>query len=459
MIDVVLIYPFTKPKLDRSRFRLPPLGLGYIASYLREENFSVEILDCTFKGETKVIQEAIHLDPRIIGIYSMYTMKEASNRLADQLRPHCDLIVVGGPLPSVDPEPFLDHFDIVAIGEGEKTMLDIVRASDLGSIKEIKGIMYRKNGVKILRSSEKGGEVIHNPHREFIPNLDDTPRPARDLFDNQSYVQYYIDKNIEPTTSIMTSRGCPFNCDFCSKPVFGSSLRLTNPDSIIDEVKESLNYGYRRVYFQDDCFTISKERLENFCHKIIEEGIEFEWECLSRVDGLDAEIAGLMKKSGCKRIYFGLESGNDKVLKIMNKKTTADLGRKAVEAANLAGLETGAFFILGYPGETDETILETIEFAVNLPLDYLSFSLPYPIPGTGLYEKTERKLKDKNEPEHHLFIDHELVYESEISERKLKFAITKAMTQYYLKKKMGKAAFVIEVPFNLITEHVFRLLK
>lgn len=455
----MLIYPYTKPKLDRSRFRLPPLGLGYIASYLRKEGFNVEILDCTFKGETSIVETARFLSPRIIGIYSMFTMKEASLRLVNQLNDYCELSVVGGPLPSVDPEPFLEHFDVVAVGEGENTMLELAKTRNINEIKFIDGIVYRKNGEKVLRSKDGEGEIIYNPSRKFIQNLNTLPSPARDLFDNQAYFEYYKKKNIEPTTSIMTSRGCPFNCDFCSKPVFGSSLRLISPSRIIDEVKEAVSLGYSRIYFQDDCFTISKERLVNFCNKVIEQGLQFEWECLSRVDGFDENLAGLMKKSGCSRIYFGLESGNDEILEIMNKNTTISLGRKAVEAASSAGIETGAFFILGYPGETDDTIMDSINFAVSLPLDYLSFSLPYPILGTGLYEKTVNKLKEKTEPDHHIFIDHELVYESEISERKLKFAITKAMTQFYIKKKTGKISKFIETPFRVITDKIFRLLN
>ena len=451
--DVVLIYPFTKPAYDRSKFRLPPLGLGYIASYLRGNNLDVNILDCTFKGEKTIIKEAQQLSPRIIGIYSMYSMQEATIRLAKALREKCDTLVVGGPLPSVMPEPFLQYFDIVVIGEGEQTMLEIAKLDQPDKLREIRGIVYKE---KDENDTEKN---VYTQPRSMFKNLDTIPYPARDLFDNSNYIRYYTDRGLEPTTSIMTSRGCPFSCDFCSKPVFGSSLRQRSPKNIIDEISEALHLGYTRIYFQDDCFTISKNRLEEFCQLVLEEDLVFSWECLSRVDGLDSKLAILMRKSGCVQIFFGLESGNNKILEIMKKEITLSKGREAIKTASDAGIMTGAFFIIGYPGETDDTILDTLNYASSLPLDYLSFSLPYPIPGTGLYEKTKNLKHKKIEPKSHLLIDHELVYESEFSERKLKFGITKGVIQFQLKKQLKGFSGFVETPFKKVTNRLFKMMK
>jgi anaerobic magnesium-protoporphyrin IX monomethyl ester cyclase len=259
---------------------------------------------------------------------------------------------------------------------------------------------------------------------------------------------------------MMTSRGCPFNCDFCSKPVFGESFRQRSPGNVIAEVQEILSLGYERVFFQDDCFTLSPRWVSSFCDEIGRRGVEFEWECLSRVDSLTIELAREMREAGCRRVFFGLESGSDEVLKIMNKSTTVERARSAVQAASEAGIETGAFFILGYPGETDETILETIRFAVGLPLDYLSFSLPYPIPGTGLYAKLRDDLRvDRLEPRHKRLIDHELIYRSEFSETKLKYAIMKAMAQFHARKRLGAVAPLFTVPFEAFTDRVFRMMS
>ena len=449
--DVVLIYPFTKPSYDRSKFRLPPLGLGYIASYLRKNNFDVDVLDCTFKGEQAVIKEAQQQSPRIIGIYSMYTMQEATIRLAKALRKKCDTLVVGGPLPTVTPEPFLQYFDIVVMGEGEQTMLEIASLDQPNNLKKIRGLVFKE------KDGNDTERIVYTQPREMFNDIDSIPHPARELFDN--YIRYYSDRGFEPTTSIMTSRGCPFSCDFCSKPVFGSTLRQRSPKNIISEITEALKLGYTRIYFQDDCFTISKSRLEEFCRLVLEEGLVFNWECLSRVDGLDSKLATLMRKSGCVQIFFGLESGNDRILEIMKKQVTLSKGREAIRITRDAGIKTGAFFIIGYPGETNNTILDTINYASSLPLDYLSFSLPYPIPGTGLYEKTKNLNHTKLEPKSHLLIDHELVYESEFSEKKLKFGITKGVIQFYLRKHlMGFSGFV-ETPFNKLTNILFKMMN
>ena len=455
MKDVILIYPFTKPRFDRSRFRLPPLGLGYLASTLRENGFKVDILDCTFRGEESVINEARSISPRIIGIYSMYTMQKATIRLAKALRDHCDTIIVGGPLPSVSPEPFLEYFDIAVVGEGESTMIDIAEHIESDGLKNIPGIVYEDK-----HPPGDSGNIVYNDKRRMIDNLDKIPFPSRDLFDNENYKKYYTRYGLEPTTSIITSRGCPFNCDFCSKPVFGSSLRQRTPENILQEIKQALSLGYTKIYFQDDCFTISRKRLLDFCNLVLDEGLSFEWECLSRVDGLDSELANLMKKAGCSKIYFGLESGNDKILKLMNKEVDLSKGRDAVKTAGEAGIKTGAFFIIGYPDETDDTVLDTINYASSLPLDYLSFSLPYPIPGTGLYEKTRENLKEEiAEPENHLLIDHELVFHSGFSERKLKFGIIKGMIQFYLNKYLALKSSIIQGPFKIVTNKIFRRMK
>jgi anaerobic magnesium-protoporphyrin IX monomethyl ester cyclase len=168
-----------------------------------------------------------------------------------------------------------------------------------------------------------------------------------------------------------------------------------------------------------------------------------------------------MKQAGCERIFFGIESGNDSVLKIMNKQFTTDQARAAVESVASTGIETGAFFILGYPGETDQTVLDTVSFAASLPLDYASFTMPYPIPGTGLYEKVRKSVKDPmyTVPKSRL-IDHSLNFESYFSETKLKFAILKAAAQIRMRKHLPNTAYtIIGKPFEALTDLVFKALK
>lgn len=438
---VVLIYPYFLGS-TRSEFRFPPLGIGYVASALRENKISVEIIDCTFLLDIdEAVKRVLEATPDVVGIYSMYTMKENSLTLGKRLHQHCDLLVAGGPQPSSSPEDFLDVFDIVVIGEGEQTMTELVSGAPIQSVK---GLAFKEEGGKFSRLR---GEVRLTQPRGLIEDLDSIPYPARDLYDNENYIKYYSWRG-KPATSIMSTRGCVFNCDFCSQPIYGETFRERSTESILGEIEEALGLGYERVVFQDDCFTLRKDTVLRFCKQVIDRGLKFDWECLSRVDSLDEETARAMKMAGCGRVFFGLESGSDKILGIMNKHTNKDQAVKAIETAKSAGIDTGAFFIIGYPGETDETLLETVNFAGALNLDYLSFNFPYPIPGTGLYEKLKDGLSEKE--------GNKLVFKSHISENKLRFAEFKAMTQHWIRKALGPFS---EIPYWIFKESTDAILR
>jgi anaerobic magnesium-protoporphyrin IX monomethyl ester cyclase len=456
VVKVALVYPFFHPANDNSIFRFPPLGLGYIASALVSRGIEVELVDCTFLKFNQVTEKINRFKPQIIGFYSMFSMKKITIELANALKTQATkdcLFVVGGPLPSWAPEGFLQVFDVVVIGEGEETMLELAATYTKGqSLSSVKGLVY-KNKSKIVTTET----------RTFIENLDNLPFPTRNLFDNNAYKKYYLDKFGYSTTSMITSRGCPFSCDFCSRPIFGADMRTRSIKNIVDEVEQIATLGYDRVWFADDCFTLNRQNLVGVCQELYRRQINIEWECLSRVDTLDDEVAISMKRAGCKRVFFGIESGNDSILQLMNKKITSEQAKQAVHAAKKAGLETGAFFILGYPGETDKTVLDTIRFATALPLDYLSFTLTYPIPGTPLYERVKGNnvsLDDWEEPKNYSLIRHKLLYASGFSESKLKFAIAKAHVQFNCRKYLGATGYnAFGKPFESLTDWIFKKLK
>lgn len=449
MTSVLLIYPFFKAQHERSIFRFPPLGLGYLASSLRKCGYDPRLLDCTFLDKDKALKMAIEAKADAVGIYSMVTMREQSLMFARCLRESCDLLIAGGPLPSCDPVSFLSDFDVAVVGEGEKTICEIIRAhkegSDLGSIK---GIAYRQDGRDRI-----------TPKRELEPDLDRIAFPARDLFPNQAYIDHWNKGFGYAITTVMTTRGCPFCCEFCSNAVFGMSYRERSPENVLDEIEEALSFGYDRIHFADDVFTLNRERMLRLCDEISSRGLNFKWECLGRVDAIDHETATAMKMAGCDRIFFGIESGNDSILQLMKKKITAKKARLAVEAAGSAGLETGAFFILGYPGETDDTLLDTIRFATSLPVDYLSFTMPYPLPGTALCERVKGKVKREWKANKSLVSDHTLTFEGDFSEAKIKFAILKGQLQFMMRKRFGNHSGIILKPFEDITDRVFRLIR
>jgi anaerobic magnesium-protoporphyrin IX monomethyl ester cyclase len=399
--------------------------------------------------EKEALDKIKRSKPQIIGIQTMFSIKEKAMEFATRLREDCDILVAGGPLATSNPEEFASTFDVVVLGEGEETTLELAQSvKNGGNIARIPGIVYKENK-----------EIKYTNPRPLMENLDRLPFPARDMFDNEAYKHYYKGSFGYTTTSVMTSRGCPFQCDFCSRPVFGNSFRSRTAANIVDEVETIKKLGYDRVWFADDCFTLNRNRLLGICDELVQRRINIGWECLSRVDTVDSQVAQRMKAAGCIRVFLGLESGNDNVLRIMKKQATVKQAKEAVGAFKQAKVQTGAFFILGYPGENDHTMLDTVDFASSLPLDYLSFTFPYPIPGTGLYEKVENQLSniDWKEPEGFHLIKHKLLFNSPFSETKLKFAVIKGMFQFYLQKYLGSRFYkMVGRPFQRVTDVIYQ---
>ncbi len=449
MSRVLLIYPFFRRLPDLSVFRFPPLGVSYLAAALREAGHEVSLLDCTFRKRSSALREALAVKAQVVGIYCMVSMRQDCFWLARQLRGACRLLVAGGPLPTCDPAPFLRFFDVVVRGEGEQTLLDLLQALKEGA--ELAGVP----GIAIRRD----GAVTVTQDRALRQDLDGVAFPARDLLPNESYIRQGRRRQGYSITTVLSSRGCPYRCEFCSNVVFGSSYRERSPQNVVDEIQAALRLGYDRISFADDVFTMRRARVKQVCEEIRRRGLKFHWECLGRVDSLDEPTARLMKAAGCSRVFFGIESGNDRILKLMNKGITTGQAAGAVEAAHRAGLEVGAFFILGYPGETDRTVLETLRFATGLPLDYLGLTMPYPLPGTALLERVRSSAVREWRPADSLLANHVLTFDGDFSEAKLWFAILKGQAQFVMKRKLGPAGRPLRGIFERTTDALFRLLK
>jgi anaerobic magnesium-protoporphyrin IX monomethyl ester cyclase len=449
-VDVALLFPYFNEEKDASIFRYPPLGLGYLASVLRNAGISVELIDATFSRREDVLSKIRRLSPRILGIYSMVTINHHAVQIAEELRDHVELLVAGGPLPSLTPEVFLDTFDVVVRHEGEEAFLELVKSYlDNRHWNGTKGIVYKNTG----------GSVQATEQRSFVHDLDSLPFPSRDMFPNHAYQKYWRKHHGYTATSQITTRGCPYLCDFCSNPVFGRSYRERSPRNVFNEMLEIKKLGYDRVFFTDDCFTQNPRRVEELCDLIISEHFEMEWMCLSRADRLGRRLANKMSRAGCVQIFFGIESGDDRMLRIMNKHIDLNDVQKSVAIAKAAGIQTGGFFILGYPGETNESLRETIRFSSGLPLDYLSYSFPYPIVGTGLHTKVRERI---NRPEWRKQRGqanrHQLLFHGDFSQTKLRFAKRKGGIQHTLRQNgsFGHAAAHV---FERITDPVISILR
>jgi len=438
------------PRRDRSVFRFPPLGIGYIASALKTAGHDVHVLDCTFLKRKEALTKALAVKATVTGIYCMASMVENSFWFARRLRVHCRLLIAGGPMPSCDPVGFLDHFDVVVRGEGEQTMVELLRAHGEGSdLQNVAGIVFKRKGEAFAENRA----IYSTAQRPFVEDLDRIAFPAREMLPNARYIRYGKRKYGFSITTVMSTRGCPFHCEFCSNVVFGGSYRERSPGNVVDEIEEALKLGYDRISFADDVFTMNPQRVLEVCEEIRTRGLRFQWECLGRVDTLDFPLALAMKKAGCMRIYFGIESGSDAILKLMHKKITIDMARSAVEAASRAGLQVGAFFILFYPGDTHETVLQTLRFALSLPVDYLGLTLPFPLPGTALFKRV-RYLPEENRSGISI-----TAYSKDFSVAKMRFGILKGKVLFALKRKLGRLAPPVLRIIEPTTDMLLRFLK
>ncbi|MFX1263630.1 MAG: B12-binding domain-containing radical SAM protein [Promethearchaeota archaeon] len=449
-VDVVLVFPYFNEELDRSIFRYPPLGLGYLASVLRTNGVSVRLLDCSFTKPEQAIRVIRQARPRIVGIYSMVTINHHATDFARQLRGDAELLVAGGPLPSVVPEEFLDVFDAVVLHEGEHTFLELVKHHLSGtSWKEVLGIAYANDG----------GTCHINQPRPFEMDLDSIPFPARDLFPNRSYKRFWQKHHGYTVTSQITTRGCPYLCDFCSNPIFGRSYRERSASNVVAEMREIKGLGYDRVFFADDCFTQNLNRVDEICDILIEEKLDLEWMCLSRADRLNRRTARKMAQAGCVQIFFGIESGDERMLRVMNKRIVPLDVMKSIDLVQRAGIATGGFFILGYPGETNSSLLETLRFSSSLSLDYLSYSFPYPIVGTGLYTKVRGRItRPEWRKQRGQASRHQLNFSGDFSEAKLNFAKNKGLIQHLLRRN-GTIGTATAHVFEKLTDPIIPLLR
>lgn len=368
---------------------MPSLALLSLASVARKAGFEVSIIpadsfDLDYEAVLKMISE---FSPQYLAItattFSIYQADELA-KLAKE-RDNQLVTIMGGPHISAIPVETMEKFssfDIGVVGEGEETFLELIgQVQEKKSLSGIKGIIYRENGKLVL-----------NPNRELIKNLDLLPLPAWDLlekFPNSYQPPIFRFKKL-PAASIITSRGCPSQCIFCSRVVFGNTIRFFSAEYVF-ELMKTLNkkYGVREILIEDDTFFISKERIRAICDLIIKNKLKISWTCLGRVDNVEEDLLRLMKKAGCWQISFGIESGSDEVLRFAKKGANLELTKRALLVTKKAGILSKGFFILGFPNDSPETIEKTINLALKSPLNDISVSFMTPLPGSELYGKAK----------------------------------------------------------------------
>jgi anaerobic magnesium-protoporphyrin IX monomethyl ester cyclase len=386
-MKILLINPPAGSIYYMLRLKTPPLGLAYVAAVLKQAHHQVKIIDLNV--ESKDYRTLPYSDFDLVGI-SVDTMRyPASLKIAQAAKKQKSVVVAGGQhVTFFDSEALSTGlFDFVVRGEGERTMLDLVKHIEEGnSFREVEGISFLSDG-----------ELVRTPSRPLIQNLDSVPFPARDLLPLQKYTITLKDRFMTPA---LTSRGCPFNCDFCAaSQFFGRKWRTRSMDNVMEEI-ECLyeEYGYRAVAFFDDHFTLKPKRTVTFCENVLRNNWDLYWWAFSRVDTVvkNEELVELMARAGLKQVFIGFESGCQEVLDSYGKDLNVDSAFKAMEILKKYKITVWASFVIGALNETKKMIKQTIRFANRLNPRYIQFGILTPYPGTALYEKVKNRLMTSN---------------------------------------------------------------
>lgn len=369
-----------------------PLGLAYVAGSMEAANIEIELLDTVgLSLSGPEIEDAIgRSTPDLVGITTLTSTLYSAIELAKiskSLHPKVP-VVFGGHGAFMIERKIIENVkevDIVAMGEGEETSVDLANAvKDGRSLKEVDGITFRT----------ESGEAVATSPRGMIKDLDALPLPARHLLPMEKYIVEYmpkvLGKEMFKGTPLISSRGCPFLCVFCAASKFyGHNWRPRSPENVIKEIshlqEQYGNMGLNGFSFSDDNFTQDENRVIKICELMKENGLSnLRWACESRIDAVNPELYSKMYEAGCRFVAFGIESGNEQVLRRIRKGIKKEMVRNAVKTAKKVGMKTWGYFLLGLPGDTEETMMETLDFADELDLDAPVFHAAYIYPGTEM---------------------------------------------------------------------------
>jgi len=379
---IALVIP---PSMEIEQIWCPnlPIGLAYLAAVLEKNGHELTVFDCPALGidHKNLAAKIASFEPDVVGITSVTpTIKSAllAAHNAKETYPNA-AVVLGGPHPTFLDSQILSEqpdVDVVVRGEGEETIIELLpRLVGSGDLQSVLGISFRKNG-----------HVIRTPDRPFIQNLDELPRPAYQYFTLKKY--QFFGKTILP---ILTSRGCPFQCSYCvSSRMVGKMFRARKPISVVDELEWLRDvHGAGAFSFYDDAFTYDERRAIKICEEIQKRKIGIPWDCQTRVDQISEEVLVKMRDADCQLVSFGAESGCQKILDAVNKRTTIEQNEKAVKMAKEVGISVAVSVIIGYPGETPETLKQTFNFIRRTEPDYVYLCVATPYPGTALRNTLE----------------------------------------------------------------------
>lgn len=409
----------------------PPLGILYLSAWLEKHGFQNEVYDSTFSSMQNLHGYLRINKPDIIALYTNLMTKINILKLVEFIRKEStlqnSLVVLGGP----DVTYNIDHYlaaevDLLVIGEGEQTILEIVKEAnkEFPDWKSVPGLAFRM----------EDGSVFKTKVREKIKNLDLLPLPNRSKINQQKYLSAWKEYHGISAISVSTQRGCPYTCRWCSTAVYGQSYRRRSPHSVVDELSSlKQTYNPDLIWFVDDVFTISHQWIEGFYAALKDRGLQLSFECITRAERLNDHILDLLKECGCHRIWIGAESGSQNILDAMDRRVDINQVSDMITATREKGIQTGTFIMLGYPGETEKDIYQTYHYLRKALPDLVTYTISYPIRGTALYNEVLPRIQTTS-----LWTDssdRELDFTRTYSRRYYDFALPWLQNSYQLFKK------------------------
>ena len=365
----------------------PPLGILYLSAYLKREGFGVEVFDATFRDFDDFRETLRRVRPRIVGLYSNIITRSNVFRLAGIAKESgVEYVLAGGPDAAEWCESYFENgVDIIGTNEGELTLEELIpRLQERGmeGLEEVPGIIFNKAGLP-----------YRTPPRPSIADLDSLPWPDRDVLDMDEYMHAWKERHGESSVSLITARGCPYHCSWCSAEVFGHTHRQRSPEDVVNEMLWlKQQYDPDIMWISDDVLTINRKWSLRFFKEVKAREAAHPFECLSRADLVDGEILEGLSQSGCFRIWYGAESGSQKILDSMEKGTRVEQVREACRLTQEKGMQAGFFILLGYPEETTADIRMTIDFLKETRPDVVGTSVAFPIKGTAFYERVKDRI-------------------------------------------------------------------
>ena len=371
--DVALIYPYFYTHAPQAML-FHPQGIAQLTAVLREAGVCVRVVDCTFQQREAVLAEIEAVHPPIVGISIMISMSDNALELARAIRQRMPdtLLVCGGPLPTLRPQQFSQAFDLVFCGEAVPAFTSFCSAYlQAGAAVNNLAVLLRRAEAYpgLYYQPPDGGATIRiAPQSSDETLLNRLPLPDRSDYDHGRYQQFWNEREGYALAGMMTTYGCPYHCDFCSKPIFGDRFRRRSLDRIVAEICDIQTWGYTGLWIADDCLTLDLNHLRAFCQRVIAEKLDMPWWCLSRVDQMTVREIDLMQQAGCQKVFFGLESGSNDVLRLMHKQTTTAMAEQTLKLFTRSNIRTAGFFMVGYPGRNIRHDRDDVSVGAHAPV-------------------------------------------------------------------------------------------